>query len=157
MSHVAQDTARAWFRGAGAHCAVFGAFWRLFGPFLRRIVDLKGNRGLFDTVKASRTCSVATVSLRLAVSPGFGGYFGRKMAVFGPKLREFGRAPPNLAPPPRAATGEFLAQNLDLARPPPRLQGGYMGKRSEALGRGNGQNGTEKCLLLVVVVVVVVG
>ena len=70
------------------------------------------------------------------------------MAVFGPKLRRFGRAPPNLAPPPRAATGEFLAENLDLARAPPRLQGGYMGQRSEALGRGNGQNGTEKSLLL---------
>ena len=59
-----------------------------------------------------------------------------------------------MAPPPRAATGEFLAQNLDLARAPPRLQDGYMGKRSEALGRGKGQNGTEECLLLVVVVVV---
>ena len=34
LSHVAQDTARSWFRGAGAHYAVFGAFWRLFGPFL---------------------------------------------------------------------------------------------------------------------------
>ena len=66
-------------------------------------------------------CSVATVSLRLAVVPGFGGYFGRKMAVFGPKRRIFGRAPPDLAPTPRAATGEFLAQDLDLARPPPRL------------------------------------
>ena len=44
---------------------------------------------------------------------------------------------------------KFLAQNLDLARPPPRLQDGYMGKRSEALGRGNGQNGMETCLLLV--------
>ena len=42
-------------------------------------------------------------------------------AVFGPKLRRFGRAPPDLAPPPRAATGEFLAPNSDLARPPPRL------------------------------------
>ena len=155
LSHVAQDTARSWFRGASAHGAVFGAFWRLFGSFLGHIVDLKGNRMLFDTVKSSRTCSVATASLRLAVWPGFGVYFGRKMAVFGPKLRRFGRAPPNVAPPHRAATGEFLAQNLDLARPPPRLQGGYVGKRSESLGRGRGQNGTEKCWLLVVVVVVV--
>ena len=121
FGHVAQDTARAWFRGVGAHCADFGAFWRLFGPFLGRIVELKGTRGLFDTVKSSRTRAVPTVSLRLVVSPGFGGYFGRKMAVFGPKLRRFGRAPPDLAPLPRAATGEFLAQNLDLARPPPRL------------------------------------
>ena len=121
LSHVAQDTARAWFRGVGAHCADFGAFWRLFGPFLGHIVELKGTRELFDTVKSSRTCSVAAVSLRLGVSPGFWGCFGRKMAVFGPKLRRFGRAPPDLAPPPRAATGEFLAQNLDLARPPPGL------------------------------------
>ena len=121
LSHVAQDTARAWFRGVGAHCADFGAFWRLLGPFLGHIVELKGTRGLFDTVKSSRTWSVATVSLRLAVVPGFGGYFGRKMAVFGPKLRRFERAPPNLAPMPRAATSEFLTQNLDLARPPPRL------------------------------------
>ena len=112
--YVAQDTARAWFRGVGAHCASFGAFWRLFGPFLGHIVDLKGTRGLFDTVKSSRTWNVTTVSLCLGVLPGFGGYFG-------PKLRRFGRAPPDLAPLPRAATGEFLAQNLDLARAPPRL------------------------------------
>ena len=84
-------------------------------------MELKGTRGLFDTAKSSCTCSVATVSLRLGVSPGFGDYFGRKIAVFAPKLRSFGRAPPDLAPPPRAATGEFLAQNLDLARAPPRL------------------------------------
>ena len=124
LSQVAQDTARAWFRGVGAHGADFGAFWRLFRPFLGHIVGLKGTRGLLDTAKSSRTCSVATVSLRLGVSPGFGAYFGRKMSVFGPKLRRFGRAPPDLAPKPRAATGEFLAQNLDLARAPPRLYDG---------------------------------
>ena len=121
FSHIAQDTARAWFRGVGAHCANFGAFWRLFGPFLGHIVELKGTRGLFDTAKSNRTWSAATVSLRLGVLPGFGGCFGRKMAVFGPKPCTFGRAPPGLVPLPRAATGEFLAQNLDLARPPPRL------------------------------------
>ena len=121
LSHVAQDTARAWFRGDGAHCVDFGDFWRLLGPFLGHIVELKGTRGLFDTAKSSRTWRVATVSLRLGVSRGFGGCFGRKIAIFGPKLRGFGRAPPDLAPPPRAATGEFLAQNLDLARAPPRL------------------------------------
>ena len=124
LSHRAQDTARAWFRGVGAHCADFGAFWRIFGPFLGHIVELKGTRELFDTVKSSRTCNVLTVSLRLGVLPGFWGCFGRKMALFGPKLRRFGRAPPDLAPPPRAATGEFLGQNLDLARAPPRLYGG---------------------------------
>ena len=51
LSHVAQDTARAWFRGVGAHGADFGAFWRLFGTFLGHVVQLKGTRGLFDTVK----------------------------------------------------------------------------------------------------------
>ena len=107
LSHVAQDTARAWFRGVGAHCADFGAFWRLFGPFLGHIVELKGNRGLFDTVKSSRTCSVATVSLRLGVLSGFGVCFGRKIAVLGPKLRRFGRAPPDLAPPPGPPPASF--------------------------------------------------
>ena len=121
LCHVAQDTARSWFRGVGAHCADFGAFWRLFGPFLGHIMELKGIRGLFDTVKSSRTWSVATVSLHLGILPGFGGYFGRKKAVFRPKLRRFGKAPPDLAPSPRGATGEFLGQNLDLATPPPRL------------------------------------
>ena len=121
LSHVAQDTACAWFRGVGAHSADFGAFWRLFGPFLGHIVELNGTRGLFDTVRSSRMCSLATVSLRLGVLPGFGGCFGRKVGVFGAELRRFGRAPPDLAPTTRAGTGEFLAQNLDLARPPPRL------------------------------------
>ena len=73
------------------------------------------------------------------------GLFLAKNASFWPKTATFGRAPPDLAPPPRAATGEFLAQNSDLARAPPRLQDGYMGKRSKALGWSNGQNGTETC------------
>ena len=76
LSHVAQDKARSSFRGVGAHCADFGAFWRLFGPFLGHSVELKGTKGLFDTVKSSRTWRVETVSLRLGVLPGFGGYFG---------------------------------------------------------------------------------
>ena len=121
LSHVAQDTARAWFTGVCAHFPDFGAFWRLFGPFLGHIVELKGTRGFFGTVKSSRTWAVATVSLRLGGSPGLGGPFRRKMALFGVKLRRFGRARPDSPPPPWAATGELLAQNLDLARPPPRL------------------------------------
>ena len=138
----------------GAHCAVFGAFWRLFGPFLGHIVGLEGTKGPLVTRKSSRRWSVAALCLRLAVLNPYSGCFGRKMAVFGPKLRRFGRAPPDVAPPPRAATGEFWAQNLDLARAPPRLQDGYIGTRSEALGRSNCQNGTETCCCLLVVVVV---
>ena len=89
--------------------------------------------------------------------PSFGrfarvwGLFWAKMAVFGPKQRRFGRAPPELAPPPSAVTGEFLAQNLDLARPPPRLKDGESRAEPGAMRRSNGQNGEEKCLLLLVV------
>ena len=71
------------------------------------------------------------------------------MAVFGPKVRRFGRARPDLAPPPWAATAEFLAQNLDLARPPPRLQDGESRVEPEAMRWSNGQNDEEKCLLVV--------
>ena len=126
----------------------------LLGAFSGRFSDiswsaLEGPRGLFDTPKSSRTCGVATVSLYLGASPRFGGYFVRKMAIFGPKLRRFGRPPPDRAPPPRAATGEFVAQNLDLARPAaPRLQDSYIGKRSEAFGRSNGRNGMDVWLLV---------
>ena len=108
--------------GVGSHCADFGAFWRLFGPFVGYILELEGTRGLFDMVNSSCTCSVATISLGLGVSLGFAGYFGGKMAVFfGPKRCRFGRAPPELAPPPRAATGELLSQTLELAKAPPSL------------------------------------
>ena len=94
----------------------FWGFWRLFGPFLAHIVELERTRGLFDTVKSSPTCSVAAVSLRLAVLTKFGGLFGPKKAVFEHKMRSFGRAPPDLAPLPRAATVEFLDQNLGFGK-----------------------------------------
>ena len=92
---------------------------KVFGAVSPTYVELKGTIGLFDTVKPSCTCSVGTISLRLGVLPRFGGYFGREMAIFGPNLRRFGRVPPNMAPTPVGATGNFLAQNLDFARPPP--------------------------------------
>ena len=44
-------------------------------------------------------------------------------------MRSLGRAPPNLVHPPWAATGEFLAENLDLATPPP------IGNRMGILGK----------------------
>ena len=56
-----------------------------------------------------------------------------------------------MAPSPRAATGEFLAQNLELARRQPRLKDGRMGELSEALGRSDGQNSKETCCLLLLV------
>ena len=83
-------------------------------------MELEGNKELLVTRQSRCTQSVATASLRLAVLSGFRGLLGPKKAVLGHKMRSFGRAPPDLAPPPRGATGEFLAQNLDSARAPPR-------------------------------------
>ena len=50
-------------------------------------MELEGRKELVDTGKSSRTRSVPTVSLRLAVLNVFQGFFGPKMAVFGPKLQ----------------------------------------------------------------------
>ena len=94
-------------------------FWAIFGPFLGHIVDLEGNKGLLVTGQSRRTWTIAPVSLHLAVLIGIRGRLGPKKAVLGHKMRSFGRAPPDLGRAPRGATCEFLAQNLDLARPPP--------------------------------------
>ena len=50
-------------------------------------MELEGRKELVDTGKSSGTCSVPSVSLRLAVLNVFHGFFGPKMAVFGPKLQ----------------------------------------------------------------------
>ena len=50
-------------------------------------MELEGREELVDTGKSSRTWSVPTVSLRLAVSNVFQGFFGPKMGVFGPKMQ----------------------------------------------------------------------
>ena len=67
-------------------------------------MELEGRKELVDTGKSSRTCSVSTVSLRLAVSNVFHGFLGPKMAVFGPKLQFL---------KPRSATCK------SCSRPPP--------------------------------------
>ena len=50
-------------------------------------MELEGRKKLVDTGKSSRTWSVPTVPLRLAVLNVFKGSFGPKMAIFGPKLQ----------------------------------------------------------------------
>ena len=50
-------------------------------------MELEGRKELVDTGKSSCTWSVPTVSLCLAVLNVFQGFFGPKMAVFGPKLQ----------------------------------------------------------------------
>ena len=50
-------------------------------------MELEGRKELVDTGKSRSTWSVPTVSLRLAVLNVFQGFFGPKMAAFGPKLQ----------------------------------------------------------------------
>ena len=50
-------------------------------------MELEGRKELVDTGKSSRTWSVPTVSLRLAVLDVFQGFFSPKLAIFGPKLQ----------------------------------------------------------------------
>ena len=50
-------------------------------------MELEGRKELVHTGKSSRTWSVPTVSLRLAVLNVFQGFFGPKMVVFDPKLQ----------------------------------------------------------------------
>ena len=105
-------------------CAQFGPFLVIFWSFLGNIVGLEGNKGCFVTRESRRTCIVRTVFLRLFVLTRFRGRFGPKKDVLGHKMCCFVRALPDLAPQPGGATGDFLPQNLDLARGPPRLLGG---------------------------------
>ena len=65
------------------HLELLGAFLGCF----RDMVELEGHKGLFDTGKSNPTWSVPTVSLCLAFLNVFHGFFGPKMAVFGPKLQ----------------------------------------------------------------------
>ena len=57
-------------------------------------MELEGHKELVDTGKSNSTWNVPTVSLRLAVFNVFQGFFGPKMAVFGPELQFLKRGPP---------------------------------------------------------------
>ena len=124
LSHVAQDTARAWFRGVGAHCADFGALWRLLGPFLGHNVDFECRKAVLDTRKSSYTWATAIVSLLMGVLPGFGAILGEEWLFWAQNCADLGGHLPARRPRPWTATGESLAQSLDLARPPARLGDG---------------------------------
>ena len=50
-------------------------------------MELEGRKELVDTGRSSCRCNVPTASLRWAVLNVFQGFFGPKMAVFGPKLQ----------------------------------------------------------------------
>ena len=71
-----------WFLAVGIR-SFRGPFWAVSGTSM----ELEGRKKLVNTGKSSRTWSVPTVSLRLAVLNVFQGFFGPKMAVFGPRLQ----------------------------------------------------------------------
>ena len=50
-------------------------------------MELEGRKELVDTGKSSRTWRIPTVSLCLAILNVFRGFFGPKMADFGPELQ----------------------------------------------------------------------
>ena len=50
-------------------------------------MELKGNGGLFDTVKSSHTCCVATVFVLLGIRPGLGAILGEN-GCFWPKTAQ---------------------------------------------------------------------
>ena len=50
-------------------------------------MGLEGRKELVDPAKSSCTCKITTISLSLGVLNVFQGFFGPKMAVFGPKLQ----------------------------------------------------------------------
>ena len=68
---------------------VFGASWRLFGPFLGHIVELKDTRELFDTVKSSGTWMWSLFSFVWMFRPGLG-LFWAKNGCFWPKSAQIG-------------------------------------------------------------------
>ena len=75
-------------------------------------MELEGGKELVDTGKSSRTWSVPTVSLRLAVLNVFQGFFWPKNGCFWPCTAVFETEVRHLRIPFPAATVEFLAQTL---------------------------------------------
>ena len=57
------------------HLELLEAF---FGPFPGHIMELEGRKELVDTGNSSRTCSVPTVPLHLAVLHVFQGFLAQK-------------------------------------------------------------------------------
>ena len=121
FSHAAQDTAHSWFWACLTQTVhirgIFGHFWAVSGT----CCGARGKKGLLAPGNRGARAMQQPFSLRLSVLTGFRGRLGPKKAVLGHKMYSFGRVLPDLAPPPRGATGEVLAENLDVASAPPRL------------------------------------
>ena len=72
LSHVAQDMVCFWFGAVSGHCAqILGLLGGLLGAVCGHIVELGGPRGPFGTGKSSCMCTIATISIHLAVFSRF--------------------------------------------------------------------------------------
>ena len=88
LSHVAQDAARSWFRGAGAHCAVFWGFLAPFWAVSRTYCGVRGRQRSLghEKVEPHVECS--------SCLPSFGcfepllGLFWAKNGCFWPKTAQ---------------------------------------------------------------------
>ena len=92
------------------------SFWGFLAPFWAVFRTYRGVRGHQRSLGHKKVRPHVKCSSRL---PSFGcfepllGLLWAKNGCFWPKTAQVWEAPPDLAPTPRAATGEFLAQNLD--------------------------------------------
>ena len=104
LSHVAQDTARSWFRACLTQTTHIHA---VFGPFLGHIMQLEGRKGLLVTGQSRRTWTIAAICLRLAVLTGFWGRFGPKRLFWGTNCTVLGGHLPSWRPRPGAPPVSF--------------------------------------------------
>ena len=83
LSHVAQDTARSWFRACLTQTthiqAIFGHFWAVSQTYRQG----RGQQKVLITGQSRRMWSVATVCLRLAVLTWFRGCSWAKIGCLG--------------------------------------------------------------------------
>ena len=72
LSHVAQNRVCFWFGAVGGHCArILGPLGSLLDLVCGHIVELECPRGPLGTGKSSCMCTVATISIHLAVFSRF--------------------------------------------------------------------------------------
>ena len=99
LSHVAQDTARSWFRACWTQTvhiqAIFGHFWAVS----RTYRGARGQQQVLCQGRSRRTWSVRMVCLRLAVLSGFRSGFCPKKGCFGAENAQFWEGTSKLGAP----------------------------------------------------------
>ena len=134
--------------GFGVLVHIAQIFLAVLAPFLAVSLTycwVEGHQRALSHSNSKPHMGVATVTLCLAFCPGFRANLSENWPFSAEKICRFRRAPTNLAPKLRAATGKFVAQNFDFTRPSPGLQDDLFCERSEALAPSNAQNSKETC------------